>query len=79
MKSLNEQLAEAFKRRSGIPGGHKVMNQGDWGAVIVDLRDRIPVVDDRPQEHAAETSKKPDTATNPEVAGYRAYLGKDKG
>jgi hypothetical protein len=43
---------------------------------IIDLRDRMPIVDDRPREHAGEIGK-PDTF-NTEVAGYRAYFGKDK-
>ena len=41
---------------------------------IIDLRDRMPIVDDR--EHAGEIGKPDPVAT--EVAGYRAYFGKDR-
>jgi hypothetical protein len=43
----------------------------------VDLDKRAIVPDDRPQEHAGDVGKR-DAPINPEVAGYRTYLGKDK-
>jgi hypothetical protein len=46
---------------------------------IIDLRDRMPIVDDRPREHAGEIGKIDDAAAKAEVATMRAAVyGKDK-
>jgi len=49
------------------------------GTSIIDLRDRMPIVDDRPREHAGEIGKIDDAAAKAEVATMRAAVyGKDK-
>jgi hypothetical protein len=39
---------------------------------IIDLRDRMPIVDDRPREHAGQIGKIDDAAAKAEVAAMRA-------
>jgi hypothetical protein len=55
---------------------HGMESSETW---IIDLRDRMPIVDDRPREHAGEIGKIDDAAAKAEVAAMRAAVyGKDK-